>query len=296
MLLMSNNNKKWFYLIILSFIWGSSYILIKKTLIGLSPLHLGGLRVVFTTLVLLIIGFSSIKKIPRNKWKWIFATGYIGSFFPSFLFAFAQTEIDSGVAAILNSLTPLATLIIGVFFYKFIISSKQTIGVIVGLIGSFFLIYEGSSINPDQNFLLVIFIIIASIFYAISVNMLKFHLQEVPATSIALGNFLCILPAAIVILLYSDFMSIDIANDEEVQKSLFYIIILSIFGSAFAKILFNKFIQISSPVFASSVTYTLPIVAVMWAFLDGETISIKQFFATAIILLGVFLANKKKSS
>ena len=293
---MSNNNKKWVYLIILSIIWGSSYILIKKTLIGLTPLQLGGLRVVFTSLILLIIGYSSLKKIPKDKWKWIFATGYIGSFFPSFFFAFAQTEIDSGVAAILNSLTPLATLIIGVVFYKFIIDSKQIIGVIIGLVGSFFLIYEGSTINPDQNLLFVGFIIIASICYATSVNMLKVHLQDVPAISIALGNFLCILPPAIVILFYSGFMSLDIANDKEVQTSLFYIIILSIFGSAFAKILFNKFIQIASPVFASSVTYTLPIVAIMWGFMDGETISLRQFLATAIILVGVFLANKKKSS
>jgi drug/metabolite transporter (DMT)-like permease len=292
---MSNNNKKWIYLVILSVIWGSSYILIKKTLIGLTPLQLGSLRVIFTFIVLLIIGFNSLKKIPKDKWKWIFATGYIGSFFPSFCFAFAQTEIDSVVAAILNSLTPLATLIIGVGFYKFIIDSKQIIGVIIGLIGSFFLIYEGSTINPDQNFLFVGFIIVASICYATSVNMLKYHLQDIPATSIALGNFLCILPPAVILLFYSGFMDINIKESPEVQNALFYIIILSIFGSAFAKILFNKFIQIASPVFASSVTYTLPIVAIMWGFLDGETISLRQFFATAIILVGVFLANKQKS-
>ena len=293
---MSNNNKKWIYLVILSVIWGSSYILIKKTLIGLTPLQLGSLRVIFTFIVLLIIGFNSLKKIPKDKWKWIFATGYIGSFFPSFFFAFAQTEIDSGVAAILNSLTPLATLIIGVGFYKFIIDSKQIVGVIIGLIGSFFLIYEGSTINPDQNFLFVGFIIVASICYATSVNMLKYHLQDIPATSIALGNFLCILPPAVILLFYSGFMDINIKESPEVQNALFYIIILSIFGSAFAKILFNKFIQIASPVFASSVTYTLPIVAIMWGFLDGETISLRQFFATAIILVGVFLANKQKSN
>mgnify|MGYP003324640218 FL=1 len=277
----------------LSLIWGSSYILIKKTLIGLTPLQLGGLRVVFTTLILFIVGFNSIKKIPKDKWKWIFATGYIGSFFPSFFFAFAQTEIDSGVAAILNSLTPLATLIIGVGFYKFIIDSKQILGVIIGLIGSFMLIYEGSTINPDQNFLFVGFIIIASICYATSLNMLKVYLQEVPATSIALGNFICILPPSIIILFYSGFMNIDLVKNLEVQNSLFYIIILSIFGSAFAKILFNKFVQIASPVFVSSVTYTLPIVAIMWGIYDGETITFTQFIASGIILLGVFLANKK---
>ena len=293
---MSNRNKKWLYLVILSLVWGSSYILIKKTLIGLTPLQLGSLRIIFTTIILLFIGFSSLKKIPKNKWKWIFLTGYIGSFFPSFLFAFAQTEIDSGVAAILNSLTPLATLIIGLGFFKFIIDSKQIVGVIIGLIGSFLLIYEGSTINPDQNLLLVAFIIAASICYAASVNILKAHLQEVPAISIALGNFLCILPPALIILFSSGFLNINFAESPEVQNSLFYILILAIFGSAFAKVLFNRFIQIASPVFASSVTYTLPIVAIMWGYLDGESINNRQLLATAIILVGVYLANRKTTT
>ena len=293
---MSNRNKKWLYLAILSLVWGSSYILIKKTLIGLSPLQLGSLRIIFTTIILLAIGFPSLNKIPKNKWKWIFLTGYIGSFFPSFLFAFAQTEIDSGVAAILNSLTPLATLLIGLGFFKFIIDSKQIVGVIIGLIGSFLLIYEGSTINPDQNLLLVAFIIVASICYATSVNILKAHLQEVPAISIALGNFLCILPPALIILFSSGFLSINISESPEVQNSLFYILILAIFGSAFAKVLFNRFIQIASPVFASSVTYTLPIVAIMWGYLDGESINNRQLLATAIILVGVYLANRKTNT
>ena len=293
---MSNRNKKWLYLAILSLVWGSSYILIKKTLIGLTPLQLGSLRIIFTTIILLFIGFSSLKKIPKNKWKWILLTGYIGSFFPSFLFAFAQTEIDSGVAAILNSLTPLATLLIGLGFFKFIIDSKQIVGVIIGLIGSFLLIYEGSTINPDQNLLLVAFIIAASICYATSVNILKAHLQEVPAISIALGNFLCILPPALIILFSSGFLNINFAESPEVQNSLFYILILAIFGSAFAKVLFNRFIQIASPVFASSVTYTLPIVAIMWGYLDGESINNRQFLATAIILVGVYLANRKTTT
>ena len=292
---MSNDNKKWVYLILLSIIWGSSYILIKKTLIGVSQLQLGSLRVIFTTMVLFILGFSSLKKIPKDKWKWIILTGYIGSFFPSFFFAFAQTEIDSGVAAILNSLTPLATLIIGVVFYKFIIDSKQILGVIIGLFGSFLLIYEGSTINPDQNFLFVGFIITASVCYATSVNMLKAHLQDVPAISIALGNFLCILPPALIILFYSGFMNINVIESPKVQNALFYIIVLSVFGSAFAKILFNKFVQIASPVFASSVTYTLPVVAVMWGLLDGETINFRQILATIVILIGVYFANRRST-
>ncbi len=290
---MNKHNTKWFYLIILSFIWGSSYILIKKSLLGFSPLQLGSLRIIITAFVLFILGFNSLKKIPKNKWKWILATGYVGSFFPSFLFAFAQTEIDSGVTAILNSLTPLATLVIGLIFFKFLINTKQIAGIFIGLIGSLLLIYQGSSINPQQNFLFVVFILIASIFYAISLNLLKAHLQDVSATGIAVGNFLCILPPAFVILFFTDLKIIDFKVNQDVQNAIFYVVVLSVFGSAFAKILFNKLIQISSPIFASSITYTLPIVAIMWGLVDGETISLGQFFSTGLILIGVFLANKK---
>ena len=290
---MNKHNTKWFYLIILSFIWGSSYILIKKSLLGFSPLQLGSLRIIITAFVLFVLGFNSLKKIPKNKWKWILATGYIGSFFPSFLFAFAQTEIDSGVTAILNSLTPLATLVIGLIFFKFLINTKQIAGIFIGLIGSLLLIYQGSSINPQQNFLFVVFILIASIFYAISLNLLKAHLQDVSATGIAVGNFLCILPPAFIILFFTDLKIIDFKVNQDVQNAIFYVVVLSVFGSAFAKILFNKLIQISSPIFASSITYTLPIVAIMWGLVDGETISLGQFFSTGLILIGVFLANKK---
>ena len=290
---MNKHNTKWFYLIILSFIWGSSYILIKKSLLGFSPLQLGSLRIIITAFVLFILGFNSLKKIPKNKWKWILATGYIGSFFPSFLFAFAQTEIDSGVTAILNSLTPLATLVIGIIFFKFLINTKQIAGIFIGLIGSLLLIYQGSSINPQQNFLFVVFILIASIFYAISLNLLKAHLQDVSATGIAVGNFLCILPPAFIILFFTDLKIIDFKVNQDMQNAIFYVVVLSVFGSAFAKILFNKLIQISSPIFASSITYTLPIVAIMWGLVDGATITLGQFFSTGLILMGVFLANKK---
>ena len=288
---MVNKNLKWIYLLILSFVWGSSYILIKKALIGLSPLQVGSLRTIISTVLLLAIGYSSLKSIPRDKWKWILITGLV-SFIPPFLFAYAQTEIDSALAAILNSLTPLATLLIGVGFYRFKIDSKQISGVIIGLIGSVLLMYQGSVINPDQNLLYVFFIIFASVLYAVQVNLLKVHLQDVSAVAITVGNFIFIFPLAVVIFLMSDYKQIDI-NDEDVKVALFCLLILSIIGSVFAKILFNKFVQIASPVFASSVTYTLPIVALFWGLIDGEVFTLNQFFATVIILIGVYLANKK---
>ncbi|MDA7566565.1 DMT family transporter [Flavobacteriaceae bacterium] len=288
---MENKNLKWIYLLILSFVWGSSYILIKKALIGLSPLQVGSLRTIISTVLLLAIGYSSLKSIPRDKWKWILITGLV-SFIPPFLFAYAQTEIDSALAAILNSLTPLATLLIGVGFYRFKIDSKQISGVIIGLIGSVLLMYQGSVINPDQNLLYVFFIIFASVLYAVQVNLLKVHLQDVSAVAITVGNFIFIFPLAVVIFIMSDYKQIDI-NDEDVKVALFCLLILSIIGTVFAKILFNKFVQIASPVFASSVTYTLPIVALFWGLIDGEVFTLNQFFATVIILIGVYLANKK---
>jgi len=288
---MDKKNLKWIYLIVLSLVWGSSYILIKKALIGLSPLQVGSLRTIISTVLLLLIGFSSLKSIPKDKWKWILITGLV-SFIPPFLFAYAQTEIDSALAAILNSLTPLATLIIGVGFYRFKIDKKQISGVIIGLIGSVLLMYQGSVINPDQNLLYVFFIIFASILYAVQVNLLKVHLQDVSAVAITVGNFIFIFPLAVVIFFMSDYKQIDL-NNEDVKVALFCILILSIVGTVFAKILFNKFVQIASPVFASSVTYTLPIVALFWGLLDGEVFTLNQLFATVIILTGVYLANKK---
>ncbi|MDA9213189.1 DMT family transporter [Flavobacteriaceae bacterium] len=288
---MDKKNLKWIYLIVLSLVWGSSYILIKKALIGLSPLQVGSLRTVISTVLLLLIGFSSLKSIPKDKWKWILITGLV-SFIPPFLFAYAQTEIDSALAAILNSLTPLATLIIGVGFYRFKIDKKQISGVIIGLIGSVLLMYQGSVINPDQNLLYVFFIIFASILYAVQVNLLKVHLQDVSAVAITVGNFIFIFPLAVVIFFISDYKQIDI-NNEDVKVALFCLLILSIVGTVFAKILFNKFVQIASPVFASSVTYTLPIVALFWGLLDGEVFTLNQLLATVIILTGVYLANKK---
>ena len=288
---MDNKNLKWIYLLILSFVWGSSYILIKKALIGLSPLQVGSLRTIISTVLLLAIGYSSLKSIPKDKWKWILITGLV-SFIPPFLFAYAQTEIDSALAAILNSLTPLATLLIGVGFYRFKIDSKQISGVIIGLIWSVLLMYQGSVINPDQNLLYVFFIIFASVLYALQVNLLKVHLQDVSAVAITVGNFIFIFPLAVVIFFMSDYKQIDI-SDKDVKVALFCLIILSIVGTVFAKILFNKFVQIASPVFASSVTYILPIVALFWGLLDGEIFTLNQLFATLIILIGVYLANKK---
>ena len=171
--MMDKKNLKWIYLIVLSLVWGSSYILIKKALIGLSPLQVGSLRTIISTVLLLLIGFSSLKSIPKDKWKWILITGLV-SFIPPFLFAYAQTEIDSALAAIFKFFN--SSCYFDYWCWLFIvlkIDKKQISGVIIGLIGSVLLMYQGSVINPDQNLLYVFFIIFASVLYAVQVNLFK---------------------------------------------------------------------------------------------------------------------------
>lgn len=283
--------QKWLFLIVLSLIWGSSFILIKKALIGLSPIQLGALRIVISGLILFIAGFNGLKKLSKNTLKWIVITGFLGTFFPAFLFAYAITEIDSAVASILNSLVPLNTILIGFIVFQIIFSRKQIIGVFIGLFGTILLIGNGANINPEQNYWFALLVITATIMYAISINIIKRHLQEVPAITIAVGNFVVIIIPAIIILFYDGFFSSEVLESPNLKTALFYVFLLSVFGTALAKIMFNKLVQISTPVFASSVTYLMPVIAVMWGLLDGEGFSFWQALATGFILLGVYLAN-----
>ena len=291
---MAANTLKWLYLILLSLIWGSSFILIKKGLVGLTPVQLGAIRIIFTAFFLFIVGFNRITSIKRKAWKWVVLTGLLGTFFPAFLFAFAETEIDSSVASILNSLVPLNTIILGFLVFKIKSTKRQFLGVFIGLLGTVFLILSGASINPDQNYTYVVFVIIATLMYATSVNILKRYLQDMPALTIAVGNFAAIIIPALIILISSGFFKAEVLEAPTLKPALLYMLVLSLFGTAIAKVLFNKLVHIATPVFASSVTYLMTIVAVFWGVLDGERFSFIQALATLIILLGIYLSNKRK--
>ena len=284
---------KWFYLILLSIIWGSSFILIKRGLVGLTDYQVGASRIVITSIFLFSIGFKSVKQIKKKHWVWIALSGFVSSFFPPFLFAMAQKHIDSSIASILNSFTPLATVIIGVVLFKIFSSKRQIWGVFIGLIGTVFLILAGSDLNPNQNSWYSLLIIVATLGYAVNVNIIKRYLSDISALAVTTGNFIFVFLPALVILYFSGFFE-TVFDSEEMQISLGYVAILSLFGTAFAKVVFNKLVQIASPVFASSVTYTMPIVAVVWGLIDGEAFSFWQVVAAGIILLGVYLANRKK--
>jgi len=289
---MSGKNRRWFYLIVLAIVWGSSFILMKKALIGLTPIQVGALRILITAIALLLIGFKSVFTIKKQQWWHIFLTAILGTFFPAFLFAYAINGIDSSIASILNSLTPLNTLIIGALIFGFTFKRFQLFGILIGLIGTIILILKGAQLNPDQNYIYATLPILSSIGYAFNVNILKKHLSELSALAITTGNFVLLIIPAFIVLWFSDFFQ-TFEYTEEKNSSLIYIIILALAGTAFAKTLFNHLVQISSPIFSTSVTYLIPIVAVFWGILDGENLSMIQLVGGVIILVGVYLANKK---
>jgi len=291
---MDNKNLKWIFLVILSIIWGSSFILIKKGLIGLTAYQLGSLRIIFTAIFLFIIGFKSLKKIKKEHYKAVVVSAFLGTFIPVYMFALAETQIDSSIVSILNSLTPLNTLIFGFFFFNMTFRKNQVIGIVIGLVGTLLLIVSGANLNPDQNYWFSVFVLIASVCYAFNVNIIKIYLQDLSAMSIAVGNFAVITIPAVVVLLCAGFFKIEIVTSGLVQTSMLYIMLLAIFGTGIAKVMFNKLVQISNPIFSSSVTYTIPIVALFWGVLDREKLNFTQILATFVILLGVFLANRKK--
>jgi drug/metabolite transporter (DMT)-like permease len=288
---MISKQLKWVYLVVLSLVWGSSFILIKKGLIGLTAFQLGSLRIIFAAIFLLLIGFKSLAKIPRHQWKYIALTSMFGTFVPAYLFAIAQTQIDSSVSSILNSLTPLNTLILGTLAFGLQFRRNQIFGVLIGLIGSALLILNGAIHHPEQNYYYAILVLIASICYATNVNLIKKYLSDLTPVSITTGNFLVLLFPATIILFFSDFF--EVVQLASVQQSVLFIMILGVVGTGIANILFFKLIQMSSPVFATSVTYLIPVVAFFWGLLDHEMLTPVQFIGAFIILIGVYLSAKK---
>ena len=285
---------KWFYLIALSLIWGSSFILIKKALVGLEASQLGSLRIIFSSIFIFLIAWRNIFTIKKIEWKWITISAFLGSFFPAFLFAFAEKEIDSSVASIINSIVPLNTLILGMIIFKIESTKRQIIGVLIGFFGTYLLISSGLKLNPNQNYNYAGLVILCSFLYALNVNIIKKYLQHLSALTITVGHFTAIIFPAVLVFLFSDFEFSSLEKDE-VKTSIFYVFILALFGTALAKIIFNKLIKISSPVFASSVTYSMLIVSIFWGIVDGEKFSIYQLIATLIIVFGVILTNKKSN-
>ena len=250
-------------------------------------------RIIFTTIFLFLIGFKRLFKISKQQWGWVALSALLGTFLPVFLFAYAETQIDSSIASILNSLVPLFTIVLGFLLFKIAFTRNQIIGVVLGLLGAGILIFQGAEVNPEQNYLFAGFVVIAALCYAGNANILKAKLQEVSSLAIAVGNFSVMLIPAVIVLYFSGGTQLNI-EDPAIKSSLIYVLILAFFGTALAKILFNKLVQISSAVFSTSVTYLIPIVGIFWGLLDGERFTLIHLVGAGVILTGVYLVNANR--
>lgn len=293
--IMQQNSSKWLVLILLSLIWGSSFILIKKGLLHLTPVQLGALRILISAGFLVLVGISNLHKVKIKQVKYIALSSLVGVFLPTFLFAFAQTRINSSVAAILNSLTPLSALLLGLFVFGIRFQSRQIAGVFVGLAGALLLILGGGAIDEIGYLGYALMVVVASVGYALDVNIIKKYLHDINPLTLASWNFILLIIPTGIILFYSGFFNLSI-HEPGLQNSLLAITILAVFGTGMGKILFNKLIQVSSPVFAASVTYMMPVVSVVLGTLDGEQLKPLQIAGGFIVLMGVYLSRQRSAN
>ena len=281
-------NYLYFLLFFLSIIWGSSFILIKKSLLVFSDYEVALLRMVIAWLILIPITFKKFFSLKKKIILPILVVAFLGNAFPAFLFAKAQTQINSSTVGILNSLVPIFTILIG-FLFKNKTSTKQLLGVLIGFFGAVLLFAGDVNLGLLNSYSLLI--ILASIFYAINLNTIKSFLKKISAVEIAGYAFFIIGPISTFLLLFSDFFD-KMNYHSGAYEALFYVFILGAFGTSFAIIIFNYLIIKTSAIFTSSVTYLIPIVALTWGFIDGEIINENHIFSLLIIILGVYLTNK----
>jgi len=285
----------WILLIVLAIIWGSSFILIKKGLIGLSPEEVGSLRILSAALILSPFGIARIRSTENSKILYLLGAGLLGSLLPAFLFAIAQTKLESAVTGVLNGLVPIFTILIGLFLFGQKQTPKVWIGVFVGFIGTFILVTAGSSGFSGFNGYALL-VILASFCYASNLNLIKMHLSQIPALSVTSISLLLVGPIAAIHLFFFTEFSSTILYDKEVQQSAFYIVLLGILGTAIALIIFNRILQMTSALFTSSVTYIIPAIAIFWGLLDNEIITFTHYIGMAAVGAGVYIANSNRAA
>ncbi len=287
--------KKWFQfaiLLLLAFIWGSSFILMKIGLKSFDSMQTASLRIGFASLFLLPYSLRFLNKLRRKDVLPLLIAGFVGSFIPAFLFTKAQTRIDSALAGMLISLTPVFTMIVGVILFKVKIRGGQVLGILLGMLGALGLIASGADVSLHNINSYAFFIVLATICYAFNINVVKTYLAHMSGVQITALSFFFIGPMAIGYFLSTDFMSVG--NQPDWALHLGAIALLGILGTALAMLMMNTLIGYTSAVFASSVTYIIPVFAIGWGVLDGEVITMLHLLFMGVVLVGVYLINRKK--
>ncbi len=307
----SNRVTNWFIFIVLSIIWGSSFILMMKGLVSLNAYQVASLRIIFSGVVLLPVAIRHIGSVPKSKLWVIFLSGVQGSLIPAYLFCLAETKIDSSLAGSLNALTPVFVLIMGTLFFQTRVAGNKILGICISFAGSVLLFFaQPFSSHAGGSVFYTLLVIVATMLYGLNVNMVGKYLKGIPSLHIAaIALSLSAIPALIV-LCFTGYFSQDIFS-KPMLIATGYTFILGVFGTALASIFFYVLMKRAGMVFASMVTYAIPAVAIMWAILDnhkaiifsgnvplGEVMTIifyawwKQFACLIVILFGVYMANR----
>lgn len=282
----------WIILLSLSLVWGSSFILMKRGLDAFSYEQVAALRLLIAFLCVAILGRKFFRKIPfRSMWA-LFGTGLIGSAIPAFLFSKSETYLDSGLVGMLNVLTPLFTLVIGAVFYKLNVKRAHYIGAFIGVLGTVFLFLPDLQGFNKKTLQYSIIVIVATACYGWSANIIKAHLQDLNSLQITTLSLIFIGPWAGIYLFSGDFLEV-MQNHPKAWSSFGYTALLAISSSAISVIAFNKLINMTDAVFATSCTYFISIIAILWGIIDGETITNHQIGGFIIIITGVYLVNKR---
>ncbi|MCS7019293.1 MAG: DMT family transporter [Cytophagales bacterium] len=282
----------WILLFLLALIWGSSFILMKRGLIVFSAGEVGALRIVIAFLLLLPIALKHWRAIPAHSWRYVFLTGCLGNLLPAFLFATAQQHLASSVVGILNALTPIFTLLVGVLFFALPLRKWQLIGIAMGFAGSISLswVQSGGEVGSFNPYILLI--VMATVCYGISVNIIGKYLRHLPSLAVSSTALTTVGPLALIYLGAVEHIPDKLAQGSKAWLALGYVSMLGIFGTALGLIFFNKLVKITSPVFGSSVTYLIPLVALLWGIVDSEAFGLLHLTGMMLIVGGVYVANR----
>lgn len=280
-------------LLILALIWGTSFILMKKGLVAFAPGEVAALRVTVAGVILLPLALMKLKEINSTHPAKLFLTGMMGVFIPAFLFTSAQQHLDSSVAGILNTLSPLWTMIMGALFFKIVFRRASILGVLIGLAGTVVLMISHSDGEITGFNLYGLLIVVACMFYGINLNFIKFNIPDLRSLTLTSVSITLIAPlGAIYLFGFTDFTE-KFATVPGAWTAFGYVALLALMSTVVAGFIFNKLVKMTTPLFASTVTYILPIVSVGWGVLDGEKLFVSHFIGMAAILGGVYLANRK---
>jgi len=264
----------------------------KEGLVNLSAYQVASLRIVFSGIVLSPTAVKYFKAIPKDKLFIIFMSGVLGSLLPAYLFCIAEEGIDSALAGTLNSLTPIFVIITGALFFNSKPTANKILGIVISFTGSVLLLFSKGHMQESQNLMYISFVVLATIFYGFNVNMVHKHLKNIGSLQIAAVALALNAIPALIVLACTGYFNLPL-TDKNILLSTGASAVLGIFGTAVASIIFYMLVKRAGAIFASMVTYGIPVVAIIWGIVYKEEVGWKQVACLVLILFGVYMANRK---